>query len=447
MAASTNGTPAQNPYGGGPGTGITLPPYYKPTDSVNNNSTYFPGTEDLGKDEMRISFVGSCPFPPRLNQAGTAIQVELGNGKRFFFDFGPGCLKNIVAMQTPIPMINDIFITHLHADHFGELPYLYAFAAWAGRFKPLRVTGPSGTTPELGTRAMIDSMKQMLRWHTNTFNYFPIGDGYEIDVNEFDFRDDGGVCYDEDGVTVRHWRRIHGDGASGYRLDWNGLSFVWTGDGRPDETTVKMSQGVDVFVTEVQPDTGHLSEVKMGTPQTLMNNTIDVAHTVHYAAGYMMEQVNPRLAMVTHLAMDSEIVPEITAGIRTHYKGFFQFGAPDGVVVNVQKDAIWTRDATLPEAANPAKLSKEDAAYLFDLGPTNLEIVWPTPIHTMADIQEPHSRDTEVDKGKYYPADVDRDLVLELPQPFKMNIPEMVAQKAGEKIKEKRAAVKQKLGR
>jgi len=37
---------------------------------------------------MRISFVGSAPWPPRRDQAGACIMVELGNGKRFFFDFG-----------------------------------------------------------------------------------------------------------------------------------------------------------------------------------------------------------------------------------------------------------------------------------------------------------------------------------------------------------------------
>ena len=66
----------KNPYGGGPGTGISLPPYFKPTDSIKNNNVYYPGTEELGKDEMRISFIGSCPFPPRIEQAGTAIMVE-----------------------------------------------------------------------------------------------------------------------------------------------------------------------------------------------------------------------------------------------------------------------------------------------------------------------------------------------------------------------------------
>ena len=114
-AAESPAGPAwpRNPYGGGPGAGLTLPPYYRPTASLKNNHTYFPGSEELGKDEMRISFVGSIPFPAMRSQAGTCIMVELGNGKRYFFDFGSGCLKNLIAMQIPVQMVNDIFLTHL----------------------------------------------------------------------------------------------------------------------------------------------------------------------------------------------------------------------------------------------------------------------------------------------------------------------------------------------
>jgi ribonuclease Z len=200
MATTTNGQIlAQNPYGGGPGTGITLPPYYKPTDSMGSAANFYPTSEELGDNEMRIMFVGSCPFPPRLSQAATCIMVELGNGKRFFFDFGPGCLRNILAMQVPLQMVNDIFLTHLHVDHYGELPNLYAFAPWAARWKPLRVHGPSGRNPEDGTAAMIENMQRMAHWHTDSFNSSAIGDGYEVEVNEFDFRDDNGICYDQDG--------------------------------------------------------------------------------------------------------------------------------------------------------------------------------------------------------------------------------------------------------
>jgi hypothetical protein len=58
--------------------------------------------------------------------------------------------------------------------------------------------------PELGTKAMIAGMKQMLRWHLEAFDCCPIGDGYEVEVNEFDWKDDNGICYDKNGVQIRH---------------------------------------------------------------------------------------------------------------------------------------------------------------------------------------------------------------------------------------------------
>src|SRR5208282_6679662 len=52
-----------NPYGGGPSTGLQFPPYYRPTKYVRSRNNYFPTSETIGPDEMRISFVGSCPIP------------------------------------------------------------------------------------------------------------------------------------------------------------------------------------------------------------------------------------------------------------------------------------------------------------------------------------------------------------------------------------------------
>ena len=434
---SGNGSdPARNPYGGVGGGGITMPPYYQPTESVGSGATYYPRSEELGEDEMRITFVGSCPFPPRQNQAATCIMVELGNGKRFFFDFGPGCLRNILAMQVPLQMVNDIFLTHLHVDHYGELPYLFAFAPWAARWKPLRVHGPSGRTPEDGTQAMVDGMKKMAHWHIDSFNSSPIGDGYEVEVNEFDFRDDNGICYDQDGVTIRHWRRSHTkDGASAYRLDWNGLSFVWTGDGRPDELTAEFAKGVDVFVTEVQPDLANLQQLKMGLPADDHQQ-----HDRHRAygplRGRLSDQAGRSAAGDGHPhRLRRGLLPEILAGIRIHWDGLFQFGAPDGVVVNVTKDAIWTRNAALSEAASPARPSKSEAKDLFDLGPTHLSVDFPDPLHNVTDVQEEFVREKEIDPNLYYPEDVKRDLVRVFPKGFKIEIPKMVAHKVGEKIK------------
>ena len=424
--AKTDSPQPVNPYGGGPSKGLQFPPYYQPTASVRSRMNYFPGSEQIGKDEMRISFVGSCPFPPRRDQAGTCIMVELGNGDRFFFDFGPGCVKNILAMGVPVPAINDIFITHLHVDHYHDLSYLLPFSAWSGRWKmPLRVTGPSGRTPELGTKGMVAGMKQMLKWHLEAFDACPIGDGYEVEVNEFDWKDENGICYDKNGVTVRHWRRSHvKDGASAYRLDWNGLSFVWTGDGRPDDLTAKYAKNVDVFVTELQPDLALINQLKYGLPEFLFNYTVDIHHTVAYATGYLINQVNPRVGMATHLCFDDDTLNEQTADIRAHWQGLFLYGAPDVVTVNVTKDAIWQRDAVLPGFAgqplpNPTLLFGDPLPLNTGQG------VVPQPRLPREQQQEQLTRDLEIDPHKYYPPNVYREPLTKLPNPQLVDLIEM----------------------
>lgn len=42
---------------------------------------------------------------------------------------------------------------------------------------------------------MVENMKKMMKWHLEEFDTIPIGDGYEVEVNEFDFRKANEVCY------------------------------------------------------------------------------------------------------------------------------------------------------------------------------------------------------------------------------------------------------------
>jgi ribonuclease Z len=67
------------------------------------------------------------------------------------------------------------------------------------------------------------------------------------------------------------------NGASAFRVDWEDadLSFVWTGDGRPDESTIEFARGVDVFVTEGQADLPQLLNYKYGTPREVLEFTLD----------------------------------------------------------------------------------------------------------------------------------------------------------------------------
>jgi len=223
------------------------------------------------------------------------------------------------------------------------------------RWKPLRIYGPSGRTKEFGTASMVEGLQQMSAWHKQSFTCFPVGDGYEVEVTEFDYKDDGGVIYEKDGATVRHWRRSHTmDGASAYRLDWNGLSFVWTGDGKPDKVTAEYAKGADVFVSEMVVDNPALWATKQGIPMAIGAFTLDSAHTPHYGIGYLANQIKPRLTMATHFSFDLELIGEATAGIRTQYDGMFAFEM-DLTVVNVTKDALWVREAAIPDLASTAR--------------------------------------------------------------------------------------------
>ena len=226
-----------------------------PMPWLKSAANWFPKTEEVQPDEIRVTFMGSSPLP-RPGQMGTSVYVELGNGDNFIFDMGPGSIANYLAAGVPLNRLNNIFLTHLHWDHVATVPYVYMFGAWAGRWhEPFRITGPSGTKPEYGIRYMMDRMKEMLTWHRASFDESPIGKGFDMEVNEFDFRDDGGVAYEKNGVKITHWRQSHTeDGASAYRLDWNGMCVAFTGDGRPNSLTIKYAEGCDLLITEVQAE-------------------------------------------------------------------------------------------------------------------------------------------------------------------------------------------------
>jgi hypothetical protein len=106
-----------------------------------------------------------------------------------------------------------------------------------------------------------------------------------MNVNEFDYKDDGGVVYDKDGVKIIHWRQSHTeDGASAYRLDWNGMCVAFTGDGRPNSLTLKYAKGCDLVITEIYPELVAVSSSVSGVMPLIGRITVDQTHNSAYAA-------------------------------------------------------------------------------------------------------------------------------------------------------------------
>jgi ribonuclease Z len=69
------------------------------SDTDEKRSNYYPNTEALAADEMRITALGTGTPNFRRSQASASWLVELGNGQKFIFDIGTGSLANLAALE------------------------------------------------------------------------------------------------------------------------------------------------------------------------------------------------------------------------------------------------------------------------------------------------------------------------------------------------------------
>ena len=229
------------------------PGVYAPSGS---KAFMYPG-EPVASNEMRVTIFGSGYGYVRAGQADQSIYVELGNGDTFMFDMGEGAEANYMTMQVPYSKMTNLFVTHLHMDHLGALPHLYAFGPSADRWTPMNIYGPSGATPELGTEYMVDGLKRFTNWHVTSFDGIavPESDSYQINTYEFDYRLNPGIAYENKGVVIKHFPVAHSiDGGVGYRLEWNNLSVVIASDTRPSQFYIDNAVDCDLFMHEVGPD-------------------------------------------------------------------------------------------------------------------------------------------------------------------------------------------------
>jgi ribonuclease Z len=331
------------------------------TRALPERDAYFPNSEDLGPEEMRIISCGTGMPSARESQAASCFLVELGNGDKFIFDGGTGSDVRIGSLEIPYDLLDKIFISHLHTDHWGSFPAYYVGGWVAGRTVPLRVWGPSGSRPELGTAYAMEHLQKVYSWDIEgrTGRLPPAGG--ELEVHEFDYRGINEVVYEENGVTIRSFPQIHSlDGSVGYTMEWNGLKFVYGGDSYPSKTFVNAAQGADVVIHEIMMAAEDwIKKYKFPPPRALEVGT--QIHTSPEAFGKIMSLVKPRLAIGFHFFNDFDTVLAVESGLRTTYDGPVTL-ATDYLVWNVTKNDIRVREVVVNENAWPP-------AGVFDIPP------------------------------------------------------------------------------
>jgi ribonuclease Z len=323
-----------------------------PVKALPEREVYYPGTETLAPDEIRIVACGTGQPSVRPKQAAACWLVELANGDKFIFDIGAQAMSRISAMKIPMDYLDKVFIGHLHTDHMGDLPILWTGSIEMNRTVPLRVWGPSGETPELGTRKAIEGLEQFLYWDDVSLRGRLDDRAMEWEVHEFDFKRVNQVVYQENGVTIRSIPAIHSlDGSVSYILEWNGFRIAYSSDTFPNKLWMEHTKGVDVSIHECFAPPEIMIEKQNYLPEMALWLTT-LAHTSPTQFGKIMSETKPRLAVGYHFYNDHDTQPIIYENVRKTYDGPLAL-AMDHMVFNITRDDIRVRMAAIDEEIWP----------------------------------------------------------------------------------------------
>ena len=145
--------------------------------------------------DLSVVFLGTGGSVPTARRATACLLVRRG-GDRLLFDCGEGAQRQM-QRSTGLVQLDEIYLTHFHADHYLGVPGLLKTYDLQGRERPLRIVGP----PRLG------ELFQALR---RIFGRL----GYDVELVELE----EGEAIRHDGYEVRAFAVDHSVRAHGYAI-------------------------------------------------------------------------------------------------------------------------------------------------------------------------------------------------------------------------------------
>jgi len=228
--------------------------------------------------DLDLVFLGTAGSMPSAQRNPAALLVRRG-GDRLLFDCGEGTQRQLLRSTVGLVELQQIFITHFHADHVLGLPGMFKTFALRGRELPLEVYGPRGLVDLLASlKRVVGRLSYEVRVNEVEPGDVLERDGYRLatfavahavsslgwalieatragrfDVERADALGvpngpERGALQRGEAVTLSDGRSVAPDDVLGPSRP--GRKIVMTGDTAPSEQIVEAAWGGDVLVTE-----------------------------------------------------------------------------------------------------------------------------------------------------------------------------------------------------
>lgn len=138
----------------------------------------------IAGETLQVYFLGTAGAMPTPNRNPPSIMIRRGSDT-LLFDCGEGTQQQMMRARTGF-LVQSIYITHWHADHFLGIFGLMQSLSFMGRTDPLTIYGPEGCNE------FVHAVRQLFRYHIR-FPVLPVTvthgdtvpcDGYSIHVVE-----------------------------------------------------------------------------------------------------------------------------------------------------------------------------------------------------------------------------------------------------------------------
>lgn len=191
---------------------------------------------------MELVVLGSGGFAlgkTRQVRHPSGYAVRLG-GSLIVMDLGFGDLRQMARAGLDPARVTDIFLTHLHPDHVGDLAAILFFFRYerGPRTGRLRIFGPPG-------------FKAFLKRLSGAFRPWLEPRGYRLSAHELE----AGAGARGAGWTLESLRVPHPTPSLAFRLSAGGRSLVYSGDTGPSPALAGFAMGCDLLVLECSTPT------------------------------------------------------------------------------------------------------------------------------------------------------------------------------------------------